>query len=309
MKILITGSTGFVGRAVVRDLKLRGHGIVRAVRQCESDAIVVESIDDQVVWGAALQGCDVVVHLAARVHVMDDTESNSLGEFRKVNVGGTLNIARQAAQAGVRRFIFVSSVKVNGEDTATGRPFTAEDIPRPRDPYGVSKMEAESALRALAGRSGMDIVIIRPPLIYGPGVRANFAALIRVVAQGVPLPLSAIGNKRSLLAIDNLVDLIAVCIDHPNAANQVFMVSDGEDISTPDLIRRLAKAMNRPARVFYVPLWLLQLGAKLTGKSRAMQRLCGNLQVDISKTRDMLDWKPPIGVDEGLRRAVVQWRQ
>jgi len=309
-QVLITGASGFLGQALCRRLRADGHLVTALSRHApkvsEEPWVQVQRYEDA---GSLLAGPSCVVHLAARVHVMKDAVADPLGEFRKANVDLTLNLARQAAQAGVRRFIFISSVKVNGEETVANHPFTAEDPPRPQDPYGISKMEAEEALRALAAHTGMEVVIIRPPLVYGPGVRANFEALIRVVARGVPLPLGAIQNMRSLVTLDNLVDVIASCISHPQAANQTFMVSDGEDVSTPDLIRRVAQAMDRPVRVFYVPLWLLQLGAKLTGKSSAMRRLCGNLQVDISKTQTMLGWKPPIGVDEGLRRAVAQWRQ
>lgn len=259
--------------------------------------------------GQLLVGHSCVIHLAARVHVMKDAVVDPLAEFRKSNVELTVNLARKAASAGIRRFIFLSSVKVNGEATSLGYPFNSSNIPAPQDPYGFSKMEAEQALRDLAAQTGMEVVIIRPPLVYGPGVRANFDALMRVIAQGIPLPLGAIENKRSLVALDNLVDLIATCIYHPNAANQTFMVSDGESMSTPELIRRLASAMNRPARLFSVSLWFLLVSAKLTGKLSALQRLCGNLQVDIALTQSKLGWKPPISVDEGLRRAVAQWRK
>lgn len=309
MPVLITGASGFLGQALCQRLRADKCLLTALARHAPTAMserwIQVQRYEDAV---GLLAGQLCVVHLAARVHVMQDSEADPLREFRKANVDLTLKLARQAAQAGVRRFVYISSVKVNGEETASDQPFLADDEPKPQDPYGVSKMEAEQVLRALAIQTGMEVVIIRPPLIYGPGVRANFEALIRVVARGVPLPLAAIHNKRSLVALDNLVDLIAVCISHPNAANQIFMVSDGDDLSTPGLIRRMSNAMARPARLFYVPVWLLLLGAKLVGKSSAAQRLCGNLQVDISKTQKMLRWKPPISVDEGLQRALAKWR-
>lgn len=309
MPVLITGASGFLGQALCQRLRADKYFLTALARHAPTAMsepwLQVQRYEDAV---GLMAGQLCVVHLAARVHVMQDSVADPLGEFRKANVDISLNLARQAAQAGVHRFIYISSVKVNGEETASEQPFLADDEPEPQDPYGISKMEAEQALRSLAVQTGMEVVIIRPPLIYGPGVRANFEALIRVVARGVPLPLAAIHNKRSLVALDNLVDLIAVCISHPNAANQIFMVSDGEDLSTPDLIRRMSNAMGRPARLFSVPVWLLMFGAKLVGKSSAVQRLCGNLQVDISKTKNILGWTPPISIDEGLQRAVAQWR-
>jgi len=259
-------------------------------------------------WGDAVRGAEVVIHTAARVHVMKDGAQDPLSEFRRMNVEGSLNLALQAAEAGVRRFVFVSSIKVNGERALVNQPFTAENIPAPIDPYGVSKHETEQGLHRLATETGMEVVVIRPPLVYGPGVKANFRALMRAVAGGIPLPLGAIDNRRSMVALDNLVDLIITCIKHPAAANETFLVSDGEDLSTPDFVRRLARAMGRPARVIPVPESLLMAGAKLLGKQEAVRRLCGSLQVDISKTRELLGWTPPISVDEGLRRAVAGMR-
>jgi UDP-glucose 4-epimerase len=306
----VTGASGFLGQALSRRLRADGYLVTALSRHAptvpEEPWVQVQRYED---GALLLAGQDCMVHLAARVHVTNDAVLDPLAEFRAANVDLTLLLAQQAAQAGVRRFIFISSVKVNGEETAVDRSFTAEDTPRPQDPYGISKMEAEQALRSLAVQTGMEVVVIRPPLVYGPGVRANFEALLRVVARGVPLPLGALQNKRSLVALDNLVDLIACCVDHPKAAGQTFMVSDGEDLSTPGLIRRMAQAMDRPARLIDMPVWFLLLLGKLTGKSGAIQRLCGNLQVDISKTKAVLDWKPPIGVDEGLRRAAAQWRK
>jgi nucleoside-diphosphate-sugar epimerase len=271
--------------------------------------IAVGAVDGATDWTPALHGCTTVMHLAARVHVMAERASNPFLEFRRVNVDGTLNLGRQAAAAGVRRFVFVSSVKVNGESTSANHPYTAADAPAPQDPYGISKMEAEQGLRQIAAGTGMEVVIIRPPLVYGPGVKANFASLIRAVQRGIPLPLGSVThNRRSFVALDNLVDLLITCIDHPAAANQTFLVSDGEDLSTADLLRRLGHAMDKPARLFPVPPSLLQLGATLLGKGDMAQRLLGNLQVDISHTRNTLNWNPPVSVDEGLRRAVAGLR-
>jgi nucleoside-diphosphate-sugar epimerase len=249
------------------------------------------------------------MHIAARVHVMNERAGDPLAEFRRVNVDGTLNLARQAASAGANRFVFVSSIKVNGESTTETQPFTAADTPAPQDPYGISKMEAEQGLRQIAAETGMEVVIVRPPLVYGPGVKANFASMMRAVQRGLPLPLGSVThNRRSFVALDNLVDLLITCIDHPAAANQTFLVSDGEDLSTTDLLRRLGQALNKPARLFPVPPSLLQLGANLLGKGDMAQRLLGNLQVDISHTRNTLNWTPPISVDEGLRRAAAGLR-
>lgn len=289
MSLLITGSTGFVGRALVK--RLGDKQLSLATRS------------DSAAWHKALVGITTVVHLAARVHVMRDTEVDPLTAFRAVNVQGTLNLARQAASAGVKRFVFISSVKVNGDTTAVDQPFTADDEPAPLDPYGVSKMEAEQGLRKIAVETGMEVVIIRPPLVYGPGVKANFQTMMRWLALGVPLPLGAIHNRRSMVALDNLVDLILTCIEHPAAANQTFLVSDGEDLSTTQLLQRLGRALGKPARLIPVPAMLLNAGAALVGKPAIAQRLCGSLQVDISKTQQLLGWNPPLSVDEGLKRA------
>lgn len=309
MKVLITGSTGFVGQLLVRTIQAQGHDVVRAVRQAQPDSVLIPNVDGNTSWLEALQGCDSVVHLAARVHVMNDKSTDTLREFRCVNVEGTVHLARQAATAGVRRFVFLSSVKVNGEATQEGHPFTADDAPAPEDPYGVSKHEAEQALRQIAADTGMEVVIIRPPLVYGPGVKANFESMMRWLARGVPLPLSAVTqNRRSLVALDNLVDLIVTCLIHPAAANQTFLVSDGEDLSTAGLLKRMGVALGHPARLFYVPPSMLKLGSQVANKPGIYQRLCGSLQLDIAKTRRLLGWSPPVSVDEGLRRAAEGFR-
>lgn len=309
MKVLITGGTGFVGQLLVRTIQAQGHDVVRAVRQAQPDSVLISTVDGNTSWLAALQGGDSVVHLAARVHVMNDKSTDPLREFRRVNVEGTVHLARQAAAAGVRRFVFLSSVKVNGEATQEGHPFTADDAPAPEDPYGVSKHEAEQALRQIANDTGMEVVIIRPPLVYGPGVKANFKSMMRWLARGVPLPLAAVTqNRRSLVALDNLVDLIMVCLSHPAAANHTFLVSDGEDLSTAELLKRMGAAIGHPARLFYVPPSILKLGAQVVKKPGIYQRLCGSLQLDTTKTRQLLGWTPPVSVDEGLRRAAEGFR-
>ena len=291
MSLLITGGTGFVGQALVKRL--------------DELPVCLATRADSVNWDKVLVGITTVVHLAARVHVMHDTSADRLASFRFANVESTLNLARQAAAAGVKRFVFTSSVKVNGEATLPGRAFTERHAPNPQDAYGLSKHEAEQGLRQLSADSGMEVVIIRPPLVYGPGVKANFAALMRAVQRSLPLPLGAVHNQRSLVALDNLVDLIVTCITHPQAANQTFLVSDGQDLSTTELVRGMAKAAGVPARLLPVPVWALQAGASLLGKGDAVQRLCGNLQVDISKLRSLLGWVPPVSVEEGLRRAMA----
>jgi nucleoside-diphosphate-sugar epimerase len=234
---------------------------------------------------------------------MRDETENPLAEYRRVNVDGTLNLARQAAESGVSRFVFVSSIKANGEQTGKGMRFTADQQPAPDDAYRISKLEAEQALQGVAEETGMEVVVIRPPLVYGPGVKGNFATMIKLVAKGLPLPLGAVHNKRSLVALDNLVDLIITCIDHPGAANQVFLAGDGTDLSTTELLRGIGNAMGKPARLIPVPPGLLMFGAGLLGKKDVAQRVLGSLQVDISKARNLLGWEPPLSVEEGLRRC------
>lgn len=307
--IFVTGATGFVGKALCASL-VKSHEVRAAVRNAayeglpEALEVVQGMLSPGTDWSEALVGVSIVVHCAARVHVMNDELSDPLAEFRRVNVDGTLCLARQAAAAGVKRFIFLSSIKVNGEQTQVGAPFIADQKPNPRDPYGISKMEAEAGLRALALETGLEVVIIRPPLVYGPGVKANFLAMMRWLVRGLPLPLGAVtDNKRSLVALDNLVDLIVTCLDHPAAANQTFLVSDNESLSTAALLQRVGEVLGHPARLIPVPVGLLQLVATLLGMRGVAQRLCGSLEVDISKTMKLLDWEPPISVDEGLRQT------
>ena len=295
MTYLITGATGFVGKSLCTLLENSEYLIRRNHQR-------MNAMD----WSQELLSVDTVIHLAARVHVMLDTSTDSLTEFRAVNVAGTLNLARQSAAAGVKRFVFLSSIKVNGEFTLPNQPFTADET-NPQDPYGISKYEAEIGLRKLAVETGLQVVIIRPPLIYGAGVKANFASLLGIVKRGLPLPLGAVTqNRRSFVALDNLIDLIITCINHPNAANQTFLVSDNDDVSTADLLRKMAVAQGIPSRLLPVPVALLNLCANLIGKQAIAQRLLGNLQVDISHTQKLLDWQPIISLEEGLRRAVSQ---
>ncbi|MNJ12091.1 GDP-6-deoxy-D-mannose reductase [compost metagenome] len=306
-KVLVTGASGFVGEALLLRLLLdkklipiaaargttRLHGLCSVVPFDLTDPKALPSLDD----------VQVVVHAAARVHVMNETAVDALAEFRNVNVDGTLRLAQRAAESGVKRFIFISSIKVNGESTLPGKPFKADDRPAPVDPYSVSKNEAEEAVKQLGRETGMEVVIIRPPLVYGPGVKANFLSMLSWLNKGIPLPLGAIHNQRSLVAIGNLVDLIVTCIDHPAAANETFLVSDGEDLSTTQLLRCLARALGKSARLLPLPEGLLKLAASMLGKQAVIQRICGSLQVDISKNRELLGWTPPINMNEAMRQT------
>lgn len=307
--VLVTGGSGFIGRAVqgrlLRDGMMRVRGATRRSGASSSgvETVIVGELGPTTDWTEAVRGVDVVIHTAARVHVMRESAMDPLAEFRRVNVAGTIALGRQAAAAGVRRLVFISSIKVNGEHTVTGRPYRPEDIPAPVDPYGVSKREAEDGLRAIATETGMEVVIIRPVLVYGPGVKGNFRSMMRWLRKGIPLPLGAVHNQRSLVALDNLVDLISTCATHPSAANQVFLVSDGEDLSTTDLLRRTAAALGGSARLIPVPSTMLRAACRLLGRPDAAQRLCDSLQVDMSRTRDLLGWTPPQRVDDAFRQT------
>lgn len=308
-RILLTGATGFVGSAVQQRVVTDAHyDLTVAVRRLAAvpDAVRAVQIADLTVqtdWRAALQDVDVVIHSAARVHVMSETATDPLAEFRKVNVDGTLALARQSVAAGVQRFVFVSSIKVNGEATDLGQPYTADALTNPSDPYGVSKYEAEQGLLALAQETGLEVVIVRPVLVYGPGVKANFRSMMKWVQRGVPLPLGAIHNKRSLVALDNLVDLILLCAEHPAATNQVFLASDGHDLSTTQMLQQLGIALGKRARLLPVPMSWLSVVFTLLGKRHFSQRLCGSLQVDISKNEQLLGWKPPVSVEDAMRKT------
>lgn len=306
MKIIVTGANGFVGKSLCAALHGQGHTVLAAVRASGSmvknaEMVTLGEIDGNTRWVDALSGVDAVVHLAARVHVMNDKADDPLVEFRKVNVDGALNLAEQAAKVGVKRFVFMSSIKVNGEYTIAGKPFSEADVANPQDAYGVSKLEAEQRLLLLAQRTGMEVVIVRPPLVYGAGVKANFASMLRAVKRGIPLPLGAIYNKRSFVYVENLVSLISCCIYHPKASNQTFLVSDGDDLSTSELLRGCAVALGVKPRLLPFPQRMIEFAAAVLGKRDVAQRLCGNLQVDISKTKNVLGWVPPISVAEGLK--------
>ncbi|KRW66629.1 NAD-dependent dehydratase [Pseudomonas sp. TTU2014-105ASC] len=317
-KVLVTGGTGFVGRALLARLVARDDLRVLAWTR-RADAVLPAGVvpvplshNRMFAAGTEVEGLHTVVHCAARVHVMDDDAADPLAEFRRVNVDMTLDLARSAVELGARRFIFLSSIKVNGEATQPGQPFTSFDVPQPCGAYALSKHEAEVGLREIAAQTGLEVVIIRTPLVYGPGVRANFRSMMRWLAAGVPLPLGALDNRRSLVALDNLVDLIDTCIDHPAAANQTLLVSDGEDMSTSELLRRLAQALGRPARLLPVPSGWIGLAARLSRREAVHARLCGSLQVDIERTRQLLGWSPPVKVDAALRQTALdylQWRQ
>lgn len=310
MKLLVTGATGFIGRALItRLLTFNDYQIYASVRRLVSDfpsAVNQWKFDGVFLntnWENALQGIDCVIHTAARVHVMQDTANNPIDEFRKINTSGTLNLARQAAESGVKRFVYLSSIKVNGEATVKGSPFTSDNIFIPTDPYALSKYEAEQELLKLAAESQMEVVVIRPPLVYGPGVKANFLGMMKWVYKGIPLPFGAINNIRSFVSLDNLVDLILTCIEHPAAANQVFLVSDGEDLSTTELLKRVAISLDKKPRLISVNQQLLEFSLTLIGKRKIAQRLCNSLQVEISKTKKLLNWTPPVSVDDGLRKT------
>ena len=316
MKILVTGANGFIGRAMLaRLLALPDAQVVGCVRAANVRAAlpqldrasmvrVASGLSDAADWSSALEGVQGVVHTAAMVQAMPAGEDGQLAQLRRINVQGTACLARQAAQAGVRRFVFVSSIKVNGEATLPGQAYTADDLPLPVDAYGISKWEAEQALWSIARSTGMELVVVRPPLVYGPGVKANFAALLRAVCRGWPLPLGALDNRRSYVALDNLVDFLAACLVDARAANQTFVVSDGRDLSTRELVLGLARAAGVRARLLPVPVWTLRLSATLLGRRAMAQRLCGNLQLDNAKAQTMLGWTPPLSVDEALRRVV-----
>lgn len=310
-RVLVTGASGFIGQAVCTELPSRGYRVLGAVRKSpevgqpvDVQHLAMGDIDEQTDWAAALSGVDSVVHLMARVHLMHEIAADPLAEFRRINVALTLNLARQAVGAGVRRFVFVSSVKVNGEHTPIGQPFTADDLPRPQDPYGVSKLEAEQALMQLAEQTGLEIVIIRPVLVYGPRGKTNFHDILRWMLKGIPLPLGALYNRRSLVALDNLVDLISTCLNHPAAINQIFLVSDGEDLTVTAFLQRSVAALRRPARLLPVPIFLLRTIGRIFGREASVRRFCDTLQVDITKNRLLLGWQPPISVDAALRKTV-----
>jgi nucleoside-diphosphate-sugar epimerase len=306
MRVLVTGASGFVGKRLCEELTARGIPFIGTSRAGGNGLRGVGELAAGTEWSSVLDGVTAVVHLAARVHVMSETEIDPVEAFRRVNVDGTVNLARQAVKAGVRRFVFVSSVKVNGEAT-TSAPFSVNDTPVPQDPYGVSKHEAEIALWKLARETGLEVVVVRPPLVYGPGVKANFRNLMRAISRGIPLPVGSVSNRRSMIALDNLVDFLVAAVSHDNAAGHTFLVSDGEDISTAMLVRKLAAAMHRSPRLIPVPIAVLRAIGAVTGKSGAIDRLTGSLQIDDSPCRQLLGWTPPVSVDRGIDATVAHF--
>jgi nucleoside-diphosphate-sugar epimerase len=304
VRVLVTGANGFIGQALCRTLMSSGIAVNRCVRRgsISGDAFIVGDIDGSTDWHKSLTGCDAVVHLAGRAHQLDDRALDPLEEFRRVNVRGSLTLFSQAAAQGIKRFVYLSSIGVNGNQTV--EPFTEADVPRPCEPYAISKLEAEVGLRELADETGVELVIIRPPLVYGPDAPGNFGRLVRWLRKGIPLPLGAIHNRRSLVALGNLTDFIAVCLKNPAAANQIFLISDGEDISTTDLLKRIACLTQKSDRLLPVPPAWIERVAIIIGQGDAARRLCRDLRVDISKARDLLGWSPPSNLDESLLAAV-----
>jgi len=312
-KILITGATGFVGRALFENLMFKKKYLVHLTTRTNQEKLFeggktfnIGEIDSNTNWKDALNGVSCIVHCAARAHMMEKKQTDSLNSYSRINVDGTRNLANQAVGIGIKRFIFLSSVKVNGEETIASKSFKYDDIPQPEDAYGISKWEAEQALLEISKKTGLELVIIRVPLIYGVGVKGNFLRLLDLIYKQIPLPLFNINNSRSFIGLDNLVDLITHCIDHPKATGKTFLVSDGEDISTPDLIRKLSQIMGRSTRLFSFPISIFKLVGYLIGKNPEVNRLIGSLRVNSSHTRKILEWNPPFSLDEGLEKT-VRW--
>ncbi|MEZ8985184.1 NAD-dependent dehydratase [Vibrio cyclitrophicus FF160] len=317
MKLLITGSTGFIGSRVAKlaqECQWEVVPVVRKAAQIQPNSLfvnsqfvnsfAVSSIDSSTDWSGAFDGVDCVVHCAARVHQMNESEQDALAAYREVNTLGTLTLARQAADAGVKRFVFVSSIKVNGELSELDSPFEPDLSHTPQDPYGLSKYEAETELAQLAKDTGLEVVIIRPPLVYGPGVKANFLSMMRLIDKGIPLPFGAIKNQRSLVYLDNLSDLILTCCEHPSAPGRIFLVSDDNDVSTTQLMQTIAHAMGKSPRLIPIPMSWIQVGSSSLNKKHIAQRVCGNLQVEIGLTKEILGWKPPVSFKQGIKRTV-----
>lgn len=309
-QVLVTGAGGFVGQTLCEALRHSGYAVRRAVRALGyedqgTQTVAVGSMTAETEWLSALGGVDAVVHLAARTHVTGEATDGVLAKYRQVNVEATERLARMAAASGVKRLVFVSSIKVNGERTSD-HPFTENDAPLPEDAYGISKWEAEQALGRIANQTGLGIVVLRSPLVYGPGVKGNFLRLMALVVRGYPLPLASVHNRRGLIYVGNLVNAIIACLEQPAAAGKTYLVSDGEDLSTPDLIRAIASALGMRARLFPCPATLLMIGAALLGKSREVDRLVGSLQVDSSRIRSELAWQPRITLAQGMEQT-AQW--
>jgi nucleoside-diphosphate-sugar epimerase len=316
LRLLVTGASGFIGRAVLVRFAADPTCRIRGVVRCKTldlpagvEQMLIPDLAPDTDWKPSLSGVDVIVHTAARAHVMHESGADPLAEFRRINVAGTLKLARQAADEGVRRLVFISSIKVNGEGTQPGQPYSADDIPAPVDPYGISKHEAELGLAKLAEDSGLEVVIVRPPLVYGPGVKANFLSLLKFVNKGIPMPLASINNRRSMIYLGNLIDAIAACATHPRAAGQTYLVCDGEDVSTPELIKRVAAALGVSARLLPFPPELMRIAGKVIGKGPLIERLLGSLTVDVGKIKCELDWKPPYTMKQGLKETAAWFKQ
>ena len=306
--VLLTGSTGFVGSSIEEQLQGTGYHLLPLVRfinrKTPGNATAIGEIDTYTNFSNVLTDVEVVIHCAARAHIMNEEVADPLSEYRRVNVDGTLNLAQQAADAGVKRFVYISSIKVNGESTSGSVPFTEKDTAKPLDPYGVSKYEAEEGLKKIAADTGMEVVIIRPPLVYGAGVKANFLNLLKLSNTGLPLPFGLVNNKRSMVYVENLVDFIVKCIDHPAAANQTFLISDNDDLSLNGLLKIIRSSMNKPTRLIPVPVFLFKLAGLIFRKQDVVDRLVGDLQVDSSKAMSLLDWNPPYTVEQGIQATV-----
>lgn len=309
--ILVTGASGFVGKVLCSELTRRGLKVRGAVRnQVELTSVgqvfTVGDIDGVTDWSEVLRGVDTIIHLAARVHVMKDVAEDPLAAFRLVNTAGTVNLARQASSAGVKRLVYVSSIKVNGEGTHGLQQYLESDPPNPRDPYGISKLEAEQALWQVSNETGLEVVIVRPPLVYGPGVKGNFISLFRAVDKGIPLPLAGAKNARSLVYVGNLVDMLIVCAAHPSAAGNVYLISDGKAVSTATLVRKIAEVLGQKDRSFYFPPLLIRLAAAILGRSAQVDRLFGSLMVNDEKSHLELAWFAPYSLEQGLK-ATAEW--
>ena len=312
-RVLVTGANGFIGTVLCDQLVAGGFLIRGAFRSAKAadcspnniEKVIVGEINANTDWQKALKDVNIVIHLAARVHVMHETDSDPFAAFERVNTAGTLNLAEQAVSSGVKRLMFLSTIKVNGEQTQ--QAYLASDLVNPTDPYGLSKWRAEQGLRTVRDKSDMEIVIIRPPLIYGPQVKGNFLRLITLINKGWPVPLASVKNKRSMVSVDNLCDLVKTCLSHSKADGELFLVSDGQDLSTPELIRLISDSMRKSAKLLPFPVTWLYFFAGLIHKRQEVERLCGSLQVDIQKNRDILGWQPPFSVAEGIHKTVTEY--
>lgn len=314
MNIFVTGGTGFIGSTLIKELDVKGYKVTTTIRNSEIllpsgiKKCFISDIGTEYDWNDSLKGQETVIHTAARVHIMNDRSRSALDDFRRINTIGTLNLARAASNAGVKRFIFLSSIKVNGEMTENGRPFSAEDLPMPVDPYGISKLEAEIGLKKIAENSCMEVVVIRPTMVYGPGVKGNLLSLIKIVDKRIPLPLGNVDNLRSMVALDNLIHFIICCITHVNAANQVFLVSDGHDISTTDLVLKIGLTLNKPVIFLPIPIRVIKQVGIFFGQKKIINRLYRSLQVDISKNKEYLNWNPPIDINQEMDKMIKFYR-